>query len=1119
MKKALSVILSVIMLVTAFPLVANANAHTTRTEALVLGSESMSSEQEGWSYDAATHTLVLSGVTINCSSAELDGNCITATEDLNIVLEGENYLYSRTQYTFDSSLCDTVKYSGDLNISGTGTLNIVEGNFSFYATSSSCDFVIDSGKVNITHDFKNPAINEQSNSLVIGSNNQNAVINAGELSCDVMFMAKEINGGKVNSYIISTKKDLTVNGGEVNAGMLFAHDLIINDGTLNVTGGIANVTVSSYLTDSHATGILVLNTFEMNGGNVSVFGEEEALATMPYDGDGNPTLSFNGGSFTAESDSIAICAFTKDGIDDAVGFSKNVEVSTPSPYSVNTLQTENDFSILVDGVPTYFKAKVTSIWDADVEEPTYDYDQTLMKVESNAAKKVVISERNFPNAINLDRDGGTWQECFDKQGADEIESGVYGKVAKGWCYETETSTLYLYNATIDARAEGGTCINSDSDLNIVIEGENNLLSNTVTDSGSPAYPVLCKGDLNISGSGTLNIYEGNISLRTYSDSSAGAKLVVDGGVINIIHDFKNADIDENSTQFVFANSGANTVINGGELNCDVMLFAKEINGGTVNSYGVASKTELTINGGVVNAGMLFALDMVINGGTVTASGGNIKVFAKDYLTESDSFGIGAVSTFEMNGGTVNACGSFFGLAAAVVDGGTCKFNNGNFTAEGGVFAIISTGSEDSEPTEFACSDNVRVETPSSYKTCTILVEGAFTNEMFGEGVAKMNITSIWDSSAEEPYINGDSFDTCTTNAAKKVEIKQYLDYSVEADVEAIDFGTHCYKSNKSHVPDAVTVTVTNVGNQPLYIHPWSYPSSSNAFLFTRRSDINESVSIKPGESVQYLVHPNDQLGIGDYSGYIEFATSAQHHNSPFVYRCQVPVTYVLKSHDYGEYVSNNDATYDADGTKTRTCADCGATQTVTDKGSKLLRNGWFDEEEGRRYYVDDVAQSGWQEIDGGWYLLTDDGYAREGWIRSVRYMYYTDENAVPVKNCWLKVDGNWYHFDVNGIMQTDWLKLSGKWYFLKTDGVMATGWIRSGGKWYYLKSNGAMATGWVKDSGKWYYLNTSGAMVTGWLKDGGKWYYLNSDGSMRTANLTYKGKVYKFNSSGVCLNP
>lgn len=43
------------------------------------------------------------------------------------------------------------------------------------------------------------------------------------------------------------------------------------------------------------------------------------------------------------------------------------------------------------------------------------------------------------------------------------------------------------------------------------------------------------------------------------------------------------------------------------------------------------------------------------------------------------------------------------------------------------------------------------------------------------------------------------------------------------------------------------------------------------------------------------------------------------------------------NHLYGEYISNNDATEEADGTKTATCEFCGATDTVIDEGSKLVR--------------------------------------------------------------------------------------------------------------------------------------------------------------------------------------
>ena len=40
-------------------------------------------------------------------------------------------------------------------------------------------------------------------------------------------------------------------------------------------------------------------------------------------------------------------------------------------------------------------------------------------------------------------------------------------------------------------------------------------------------------------------------------------------------------------------------------------------------------------------------------------------------------------------------------------------------------------------------------------------------------------------------------------------------------------------------------------------------------------------------------------------------------------------------HPYGEYISDNNATEEADGTKTATCEFCGATDTITDEGTKL----------------------------------------------------------------------------------------------------------------------------------------------------------------------------------------
>ena len=52
------------------------------------------------------------------------------------------------------------------------------------------------------------------------------------------------------------------------------------------------------------------------------------------------------------------------------------------------------------------------------------------------------------------------------------------------------------------------------------------------------------------------------------------------------------------------------------------------------------------------------------------------------------------------------------------------------------------------------------------------------------------------------------------------------------------------------------------------------------------------------------------------------------------------------AHSFGEYVYNNDATTDADGTKTATCFVCGATDTVTAEGTKKTLPSWYDEHPG-----------------------------------------------------------------------------------------------------------------------------------------------------------------------------
>jgi hypothetical protein len=133
------------------------------------------------------------------------------------------------------------------------------------------------------------------------------------------------------------------------------------------------------------------------------------------------------------------------------------------------------------------------------------------------------------------------------------------------------------------------------------------------------------------------------------------------------------------------------------------------------------------------------------------------------------------------------------------------------------------------------------------------------------------------------------------------------------------------------------------------------------------------------------------------------------------------------------------------------------------------------------------------------------------------------ELQMSVNSGWVKSGSTWKYY-VNNIALTGWQKISNKWFYLDSakSGEMAVGWKKVGTKWYYLNpasgsSQGVMLTGWKKVGTKWYYLGANGDMKTGWLQDGGKWYYLGSasDGAMKTGTVKIGAKNYTFNKSGV----
>ena len=109
--------------------------------------------------------------------------------------------------------------------------------------------------------------------------------------------------------------------------------------------------------------------------------------------------------------------------------------------------------------------------------------------------------------------------------------------------------------------------------------------------------------------------------------------------------------------------------------------------------------------------------------------------------------------------------------------------------------------------------------------------------------------------------------------------------------------------------------------------------------------------------------------------------------------------------------------------------------------------------------------------------------------------------------------GEWnFLVDSNSTKATGWKQIEGKWYFFNAEGVMQKWWVKDGNTWYYLNGSGEMQTGWLNDNGTWYYLEASGAMKANqWFEVDGKWYHVNESGAL-SVNTTVDG--YNVNENG-----
>lgn len=146
-------------------------------------------------------------------------------------------------------------------------------------------------------------------------------------------------------------------------------------------------------------------------------------------------------------------------------------------------------------------------------------------------------------------------------------------------------------------------------------------------------------------------------------------------------------------------------------------------------------------------------------------------------------------------------------------------------------------------------------------------------------------------------------------------------YDVEVDVTNMNFGNVCEDYD---VPGAQVVTIKNIGNSTIN---YKLPVSAG-FNFTI---VSGSLELDRDETLKISIQPKASLGVADYSGELLF--DCDYNEADVV----VNAVFVVNAHSFDKYYSNNDATYDADGTKSAKCSNgCGNVNTIIDEGSMKI---------------------------------------------------------------------------------------------------------------------------------------------------------------------------------------
>ena len=183
---------------------------------------------------------------------------------------------------------------------------------------------------------------------------------------------------------------------------------------------------------------------------------------------------------------------------------------------------------------------------------------------------------------------------------------------------------------------------------------------------------------------------------------------------------------------------------------------------------------------------------------------------------------------------------------------------------------------------------------------------------------------------------------------------------------------------------------------------------------------------------------------------------------------------------------------------------------------KSDNTGWRTINDKTYYYINGKAVTGERQIDGHWYYFDANGIMQTGFVNlGYKIVYYN-------YNGWMlygehQLNGYWYYFDTGtGAMQTGFVNLGHKIVYYNAKGQMQYGEHQLNGYWYYFDTgSGAMQIGFVNLGHKIVYYNTEGQMQYGEHQINGYWYYFDTgSGAMQTGFVNLGHKIVYYNAEG-----